>query len=139
LLDLLGFCPYFYFLFKRRRKKNVFDEKEIKRFRHKLLEEKRRIVKGLQEQKREEERLGEDWMEPKDLEDWANISLSEDLKLKLADRDISLLRDIDRALKRLDRGEYGTCIRCGKEIEVERLEILPWTPYCAECAKKVSK
>jgi len=117
----------------------VFDEKEIKRFRHKLLEEKRRIVKGLQEQKREEERLGEDWMEPKDLEDWANISLSEDLKLKLADRDISLLRDIDRALKRLDRGEYGTCIRCGKEIEVERLEILPWTPYCAECAKKVSK
>ena len=117
----------------------MFDEKEIKRFRHKLLEEKRRIVKGLQEQKREEERLGEDWMEPKDLEDWANISLSEDLKLKLADRDISLLRDIDRALKRLDRGEYGTCIRCGKEIEVERLEILPWTPYCAECAKKVSK
>lgn len=116
----------------------MLSEEELKYFRHNLLEEKRRILKGLQDQKREEERMGEDWMEPKDLEDWANITLSEDLKLRLADRDIALLRDIDRAIERLDREEYGICIRCGKPIERERLLILPWTPYCAKCAKEVS-
>ncbi len=116
----------------------VLDDKKIKKLRHALLEEKRRILRGLQNQKREEERIGEDWMEPKDLEDWASISLSEELKAKLADRDIALLRDIDRALERIVKGDYGICVKCGKHIEVERLEILPWTPYCAECAKKIA-
>ena len=111
---------------------------QVKKFRKALLQEKKRILKSLQDQRIEEERVGESWHDPKDLEDWANISLSEELKSRLADRDLSLLREIDRALERIERNEYGICVKCGKPIEVERLEILPWTQYCSECAKKVS-
>lgn len=114
------------------------DKKALKNLRHHLLEEKRRILRGLQDQRREEERMGESWLEPKDLEDWATISLSEELKSKLADRDLSLLREIDRAIERIERGIFGICINCGGSIELERLEILPWTQYCADCAKKIS-
>ena len=44
---------------------------------------------------------------------------------------INLCRE---ALKRLDNDEYGDCIRCYDEIEVDRLEKIPHLAYCSSCA-----
>jgi RNA polymerase-binding transcription factor DksA len=44
---------------------------------------------------------------------------------------------IDFALKRLDEGQYGLCTNCGAFIEKERLDIIPETPFCADCAKSI--
>ena len=46
------------------------------------------------------------------------------------------MRMIDEALVRIDRGEYGRCVICGKEIPEERLELIPETPYCVEDAER---
>ena len=43
---------------------------------------------------------------------------------------------IDEAVARVDRGEYGRCIVCGREIPEERLELVPETPYCVEDAER---
>jgi RNA polymerase-binding transcription factor DksA len=43
---------------------------------------------------------------------------------------------IDEALRRLERGEYGRCVICGREIPTERLELVPETPYCVEDAER---
>jgi RNA polymerase-binding transcription factor DksA len=43
---------------------------------------------------------------------------------------------IDEAIRRLDRGEYGKCVICGKDIPVERLELVPETPFCVEDAER---
>lgn len=40
---------------------------------------------------------------------------------------------IDSALKRMDDGTYGTCQRCGKPIDPERLEAFPWVEFDVEC------
>jgi RNA polymerase-binding transcription factor DksA len=40
--------------------------------------------------------------------------------------------EVDRALKRLDEGTYGTCEACGKPIAEERLEVVPTARYCVE-------
>jgi DnaK suppressor protein len=48
----------------------------------------------------------------------------------------STLRWVDRALKKMDLGTYGTCERCGNPIPVERLEALPWAILCVDCARK---
>jgi RNA polymerase-binding transcription factor DksA len=48
------------------------------------------------------------------------------------------LRQVDHALRRLDDGTYGTCIVCGQPIPVERLELVPETPYCVKDAAKQS-
>lgn len=45
-------------------------------------------------------------------------------------------RAIEAALDRIDDGTYGTCVKCGEEIVGERLDLLPHTPLCAECARK---
>ncbi len=41
---------------------------------------------------------------------------------------------IRAALKRVDAGTYGICVKCGEEISQERLDVLPYTPFCRACA-----
>ena len=38
------------------------------------------------------------------------------------------------ALRRLDNGEYGACVRCGEEIAGRRLQNDPAVPTCIGCA-----
>jgi DnaK suppressor protein len=45
------------------------------------------------------------------------------------------IQAITRALARMEFGEYGSCEVCGKEIEVERLEVIPWTSVCSKHAR----
>ncbi|MCZ4119957.1 TraR/DksA family transcriptional regulator [Streptomyces sp. H39-S7] len=44
------------------------------------------------------------------------------------------LADLDRALARLERGDYGRCEQCGAPIPVERLEVRPAASTCVHCA-----
>jgi DnaK suppressor protein len=45
------------------------------------------------------------------------------------------IRAINRALARMELGEYGSCEVCGKGIEVERLVAIPWTSVCSTHAR----
>ena len=53
--------------------------------------------------------------------------------LALVDRLRDQLRDVDRALKKIDAGTYGICDRCGEVIGTERLEALPYSTLCVKC------
>lgn len=44
------------------------------------------------------------------------------------------IRKIDKALTRLDLGTYKFCGSCGEEIAKDRLEALPYTDKCIDCA-----
>jgi RNA polymerase-binding transcription factor len=44
------------------------------------------------------------------------------------------LLDVDRALDKLDRGAYGVCENCGNPIGETRLEAMPATRFCINCA-----
>lgn len=46
------------------------------------------------------------------------------------------LRMIDAALKRIEAGEYGYCVTCGNEIDPDRLDLVPATPFCTDCAAR---
>ncbi|GAP62547.1 hypothetical protein ARMA_0970 [Ardenticatena maritima] len=46
------------------------------------------------------------------------------------------IKTIEAALQRMEEGTYGICVECGAEIPYERLEIIPETPYCVQCAAK---
>jgi DnaK suppressor protein len=46
----------------------------------------------------------------------------------------AMLQDVDRALRKLDEGTYGTCDRCGRLIPQARLEARPWSVLCVDCA-----
>lgn len=44
------------------------------------------------------------------------------------------IAEIDRALQRLETGEYGTCESCGAAIPEARLEVRPAASTCVDCA-----
>jgi DnaK suppressor protein len=47
------------------------------------------------------------------------------------------LREVRRALAKLDEGSYGTCDDCGGPIPAERLEARPATARCVACRGSV--
>lgn len=47
------------------------------------------------------------------------------------------LREVERAIAKLDDGSYGRCERCGNPIGDERLDAIPWAPLCIDCKKLV--
>jgi RNA polymerase-binding transcription factor DksA len=56
------------------------------------------------------------------------ISLAEGLQQRL--------ENVQGALARIEKGTYGLCERCGKEIPPERLEAIPSAKLCMACKSK---
>lgn len=42
------------------------------------------------------------------------------------------LHEIQFAINRIEQGTYGRCVDCGRPIDRERLEVLPWAMRCRE-------
>lgn len=49
------------------------------------------------------------------------------------------LKDIEAALRSIEKGRYGICDRCGNAIEPERLEIKPDATLCVSCQQEVER
>lgn len=49
------------------------------------------------------------------------------------------LVDIGTALKLIEKGAYGLCQRCGKPIEIERLEVKPDATMCVSCQQETER
>lgn len=50
-----------------------------------------------------------------------------------------ILAQVNSALERLDDRTFGTCQRCQKPINEERLEALPHVAYCIECQSELER
>jgi DnaK suppressor protein len=46
------------------------------------------------------------------------------------------LREVLRALRRMDEGRYGRCQDCGEQLPIERLEVLPQVSQCMACQRE---
>ena len=49
----------------------------------------------------------------------------------------NILGEVRNALEKIQNGEYGSCEICGKEIEGERLEAIPYARLCLECQENI--
>ena len=70
------------------------------------------------------------------LDDGADASasdLEQDFGLALAEMATQALRHVDRALARLERGNYGFCTDCNEKISHKRLTALPFAVRCRQC------
>jgi len=55
------------------------------------------------------------------------------LELRARDRERKLLKKIEQALDKVDKGDYGWCEACGIEIGIRRLEARPTAELCIDC------
>lgn len=113
------------------------NKKEKEYFKKKLLERKQKILEKLTELDTESKEVETNIAQ--DVVDKAESSYTKEFLLSLSDAERSQLFLIDNALKRLQRGEFGICQMCQKEIGKKRLEVVPWTPYCIDCQEKAEE
>ncbi|GAA3152010.1 TraR/DksA family transcriptional regulator [Streptomyces rectiviolaceus] len=56
-----------------------------------------------------------------------------EVRVQLAASARMVLADVEAALGRMDRGDYGACHLCRRPIARDRLLIVPQARYCARC------
>ncbi|MBI4592189.1 TraR/DksA C4-type zinc finger protein [Candidatus Uhrbacteria bacterium] len=60
-----------------------------------------------------------------------NLSLEDELE--------KALRDVESALKMIEKGTYGTCKYCGQQIDERRLVARPTSTSCIQCKKTLTQ
>ena len=100
------------------------------RFRTILLEERERVEHSLRYLHEENPGSIQDETEEETFDnhlgDAATVTLNREMDYSLEDNAGHVLAAIDEALKRIEEGTFGTCVRCGKTIAEERLEAMPY-------------
>ena len=64
-----------------------------------------------------------------------NQELMEALDTEIADE----VRQIERALVRIEEDEYLYCAGCGEDIPEARLQAIPTTQLCVDCASEAER
>jgi RNA polymerase-binding protein DksA len=67
------------------------------------------------------------------LVDQGSDSMGREQSFMLLSRELQYLYRIENALEAIDRGNYGICKICGKQISQKRLEAVPTTDTCINC------
>jgi DnaK suppressor protein len=65
----------------------------------------------------------------------ASATLGREIDYTLGENSEQVLSEIDAALERVEKGTYGICVKCGKTIPPERLEVHPWASLCIDDAR----
>jgi DnaK suppressor protein len=102
------------------------DRDNLNRFRKMLMEEKARVLASIRGASSTYELTGDE-------ADRANAINDARMDQTVLRRSDKFLKKIDRALQKIDIGEFGICEDCGDEIGIRRLESRPVTTLCISC------
>jgi DnaK suppressor protein len=111
------------------------DRKSIERFK-KLLEARHRELRaGMAQVDSDNPTAQHDY--GKDEGDRANTSLAREIHVGQKSRGQASLSAVHAAIERINAGTFGQCLNCGQDINLKRLEALPWARYCITCQELI--
>ena len=76
---------------------------------------------------------------PIHMADLGTDNFDQEFTLGLIQNEEQALDEIGGALDRLAQGTFGRCEECHKEIPKQRLQAIPYTRHCVECARKLQQ
>jgi len=76
---------------------------------------------------------------PIHMADLGTDNFEQEFTLGLIQNEEQALDEIGAALDRMDQRTFGRCEECQKEIPRARLQAIPYTRYCVECARKLEQ
>ena len=119
--------------YKPKKNETYMSPKHLEYFRQKLLtwrdeliEESRETISHLQHEVRD---VGDE-------AERATRETENSLELRTRDRYRKLIRKIDKALVRIEEGDYGYCEETGEEIGLDRLEARPIATLCLDAQER---
>ena len=112
----------------------LMDVKKIQGIRRRLSSEYESVIKSINRSRFAAKEIQLENTE--DEGDLAAISHEKELLYNLHESDFAHLRFIQEAMKAMDRGQYGECVRCGEDINEKRLDAVPWATMCIRCQEE---
>jgi len=112
------------------------DNKIVEKFRVILESKRNEILADIIEENESLTSLKENGKSVVEEYERASSAVEAELQENLEESELRLLNQVEEALGRISQGNYGVCSGCGKEIAEDRLEFIPYTAVCKECAKK---
>lgn len=61
------------------------------------------------------------------------IRQEEHVAKQLTDGRLKIIKKIDEAIRRVEKGEYGYCSECEEPIPIMRLKAVPFADKCVQC------
>jgi len=121
----------------------MVDPKTIATIKESLIERKAKLEKELSAFAKKDEHVKDDYKadfpEYGDKEDEnANEIAQYSTNLSLEQSLEKTLQDINKALESMEKGTYGVCKYCSKEIGEQRLLARPVSSACMECKQKLT-
>ena len=112
---------------------------EVAKFKKRLEEMRNQLVHSLQgstaEVKTPEEATGYSQHQA----DQGTDDFDRTISLEVTSREYGILRQINRALEKIDDNTYGICDITGEEIPIPRLEAVPYATMTVKAQEKVEK
>ncbi len=71
--------------------------------------------------------------------DQGTDAMEREMTFMLSSKSGRFLYHIDEALRRIEKGDYGKCVNCGKQISYDRLKAVPHARFCIECKSAEEK
>jgi len=100
-----------------------------------LIQQRNALLTRIQDLRRSQ--VEEKTTEPSDDLDIARSQAEAETHASLIEHSQDLLKAIDSAATRLDKGAYGKCEECGTDIPLNRLNALPFAVYCIDCQREM--
>jgi RNA polymerase-binding protein DksA len=119
--------------------------KDLEQFKILLLEKRRLLVGDVSAleraalQQNRQDASGDLSKMPLDMADIGSDNYEQEFTLGLIENEQATLREIDEALERIEKGEYGKCQQCGHPIAKARLKAKPHATLCIECRRQEEK
>lgn len=114
-------------------KKSGLKKDRLIHFRKKLLEKQRQLLEEVGKNSLYVKGQEDDSI--KDIGDQASTAYTREFLFGLGNGDRRLLKEVNRALERIEEGSFGVCERCGDLIAEKRLEVIPFARYCIHCQR----
>lgn len=121
--------------------KNKLPKKELDKYREILLRKRAELLGDVNNMEDEALRQNSGSLSslPQHMAEQGSDTSDQSIALDLAQVDRNLIREIDDALKRIDDGTYGVCLRTGQRISAERLAEIPWAKYSIEAQRELER
>src|ERR1700730_10017464 len=71
--------------------------------------------------------------------DEVQLSAERDLTVTLLNHETVLLQNLRAALRRIEDGSYGICVKCQEGISKKRLAAVPWAERCIQCQEAADR
>jgi DnaK suppressor protein len=110
------------------------DQKKAKAYRERLLRKKQEILETYTKNKSYGKEA--DGEATQDIADKAANSYTKEFLFSLSNTERDMLQQVDDAIVRIETRRYGVCVACEDEMNLKRLEAVPWARLCLPCQEK---